>query len=160
MLKNQSPAHRYKEVAIKTANPLQLVVILYDAAIHALQKAQEQIKRNDIANRSQSINKCASIITELQACLNFKEGGEIAHSLDRLYDYMKRRIFKANVEQNAQTLIEVLTLLENLRSAWDELAAQAQVASVPAHGTEISDPGILSRGTGAAVPLNSLNISG
>ncbi len=88
----QSLAHRYQEMAIKTANPLQLIVMLYDAAICSLQEAREQIERKDIAGRSRSINKCIAIISELQSCLNLKAGGEIASSLDRLYDYMKRRI--------------------------------------------------------------------
>ena len=41
-------ANRYKEVAIKTASPLQLIVILYDGAIHALQEAQQHLKAKSI----------------------------------------------------------------------------------------------------------------
>ena len=127
----QSLAHRYREVAIKTASPLQLVVMLYDAAICCIQEAREQMERKDIASRSRSVNKCIAIISELQACLNLKAGGEIAVSLNRLYDYMKGRIFRANVEQTSQPLTEVETLLENLRSAWVELVSQAPAAAIP-----------------------------
>src|SRR5512138_3553050 len=97
----QSLAHRYREVAIKTASPLQLVVMLYDAAICCIQEAREQMDRRDIEGRSRSINKSIAIISELQSCLNLKAGGEIASSLNRLYDYMKRTIFRANVEQSS-----------------------------------------------------------
>ncbi len=121
----QAYAHRYKEVAVKTASPLQLVVMLYDAAICSAQEARQRIESKDIAGRSISINKCITIITELQACLNLKAGGEIANSLDRLYDYMKRRIFKASVDQCCEPLLEVENLLDNLRSAWVELVNQA-----------------------------------
>ena len=141
----QSLAHRYREVAIKTANPLQLIVMLYDAAICCLQEAQDQIERKDIAGRSRSINKCISIISELQSCLNLNAGGEIASSLDRLYDYMKRRIFKANVEQSVQPLAEIETLLENLRSAWRELVGQTPGTSVKPEGQEL--PGSEMSGT-------------
>jgi flagellar secretion chaperone FliS len=124
MTGNQFYAHRYRETAINTANPLQLVVMLYDAAICSLQEARIHIENKNIAERSKSLNKCISIITELQACLDHKAGGEIASSLERLYDFMKRNIFKASFEQNAQPLIETEALLENLRAAWRQLIAQ------------------------------------
>lgn len=156
MVANQQ-AHRYREVAVKTANPLQLVVILYDAAIHALQQAQEHIKRKDIAGRARCLNRSLAIISELQACLNFKEGGEIADSLDRLYNYVKQRIFRANVEQRAEPLAEVVTLLENLRSAWNELVAQSARADITANRPKSTDSDLLKNGT---TGLSALNISG
>lgn len=130
MTGNQYFAHRYRETAIKTANPLQLVIMLYDAAICCIQEAREHIERKDIAGRSKSINKCISVITEMQSCLDRNAGGEIASSLDRLYDYMKRNIFRANVEQNPHLLVEVEGLLENLRSAWHQVVAQNPSAPV------------------------------
>jgi flagellar secretion chaperone FliS len=136
MLENSSPANRYREVAIKTANPLQLVLMLYDAAICSLQEAREHISRRDIEGRSRSLNKCIAIISELHSCLNIKEGGEIALSLDRLYDYMKRMIFRANVEQSAQPLAEIESLLENLRSAWSELIVQMGGNGIQSHSSE------------------------
>ncbi len=153
MSSHQSLAHRYREVAVKTANPLQLVVMMYDAAICSIQEAKEQVSRRDIAGRSRSINKCISIISELQSCLNLKLGGEIAASLDRLYDYMKRRMFAANVEQSVEPLEETESLLENLRSAWSELVSQS-----PA-GDALPQPKILESGNPAALQIKSLNIS-
>jgi flagellar protein FliS len=127
----QSLAHRYREVAVNTATPLQLIVMLYDAAICSLQEARGHIERKDIASRSRALNKSISIISELQSCLNLRAGGEIASSLNRLYDYMKGRIFRANVEQSVQPLAEVEVLLENLRSAWRELVGQSSAISAP-----------------------------
>jgi flagellar secretion chaperone FliS len=159
MLENGSLAHRYREVAVKTANPLQLVVMLYDAAICALKEAREHINHKDIAGRSRSINKCISIISELQMCLDLKAGGEIAGSLARLYDYMKRRIFRANVEQSVQPLAEIEVLLQNLRSAWLDVIAQT-----PGKMDSISTPPMNNRAMSQAAPpesmqLKSLNIS-
>jgi flagellar protein FliS len=160
MAGNQSYAHRYREVAIKTANPLQLIVMLYDAAICSLQEAQGHIDHKNIAGRSRSLNRCISIISELQSCLNLKAGGEIASSLDRLYDYMKRRIFAANVEQSVQPLTEIETLLENLRAAWGEIAGQASGEPAQPKGQHLQDQGILGTTTSATtMQLKSLNIS-
>ena len=125
----QSLAHRYREIAIKTASPLQLIVMLYDAAICSLKEAQEHMCQKNIAGRSRAINKCIRIISDLQSSLNLKAGGEIAGSLYRLYDYMTRTLFKANVDQSSQALSEIEILLENLRSAWVELVNQAPGAA-------------------------------
>ncbi|MBN1571502.1 MAG: flagellar export chaperone FliS [Acidobacteria bacterium] len=160
MAGNQSYVHRYREVAVKTANPLQLIVMLYDAAICSLREARGHIDRKNIAGRSRSLNKCVSIISELQSCLNLKAGGDIAASLDRLYDYMKRRIFAANVEQSVQPLVEIETLLENLRSAWGEIAGQTSGASVPPAAQEKQGRQMLGASTSpASMQTKSLNIS-
>ncbi len=156
---NQSPAHRYREVAVKTANPLQLVVMLYDAAICSIQEARAHMDRKDIAGRSRAINRCISVISELQSCLNHQAGGQIASSLDRLYDYMKRRMFKANVEQSVQPLAEVEILLENLRSAWGELALQSQTGTASSPGQEAQKHTLPRATTASTTKPNSLNIS-
>lgn len=132
MSENGSIAHRYREVAVRTANPLQLVVMLYDAALCSIREAQQQIDRKDIAGRSRSLNRVIAVISELQSSLDRKAGGPIAGSLDRLYDYIKRSVFKAGVNQSKEQLAEVGALLENLRSAWAQLANEQPAAVMPA----------------------------
>ncbi len=154
MVGSQPSAGRYREVAVRTANPLQLVVMLYDGAIQALKEAQDHLGKKDIPNRARCINRAVAILSELQACLNFSNGGAIAHSLDRLYTYMKQQIFTGNLEMNREPLAEVVALLENLRSAWGEIARQAQPQ--PMRG----DPGMLKDGTTGSLQLTGLNISG
>ncbi len=153
-------AHRYQEVEVKTATPLELVILLYDAAIAGLQKAQEHIAGRDIASRARSLNKVSSILTELQANLNFDAGGTVASSLDRLYHYMKRRIFEATVEQDAAPLKEVAGLLINLRSAWAEIAQskrQTDERETTNAGLHASLPA--TSGLSPASPLAGLNIT-
>jgi flagellar secretion chaperone FliS len=159
MTENQSLAHRYREVAVNTANPLQLVVMLYDAAICSLKEARAHIDRKDIAGRSHSINKCISIISELQSCLNLKAGGEIAGSLNRLYTYMKKRIFCANVEQSSQPLAEIEDLLENLRSAWSEVAAQNPGIANQAASSPLNNRGMAPIAQPEATQHKPFNIS-
>ena len=159
MSSNPLLALKYKETAVKTANPIQLVVMLYDAAICSLKEAREHLNRKDIAKRSRSINKCMRIISELQSCLDLKAGGEIASSLNRLYDYMKRSIFKANVEQSVQPLDEIESLLETLRSAWNEVSVQARAPEIQSAGQSISPSGLIDAGAAITLELKSLNLS-
>jgi flagellar secretion chaperone FliS len=159
MLEDRSLAHRYREVAVKTANPIQLVIMLYDAAICSLKEAREHIDHRNIAGRSRAINKCISIISELQSCLDMKAGGEIASSLNRLYDYMKKRIFRANVEQSVQPLAEIGVLLENLRSAWVELTTQTQGNMDQPAALQLKNQKMAPVAPPESMPLKSLNIS-
>ncbi len=160
MTSNSSLAYKYRETAVKTANPLQLVVILYDGAIQALKEAREHIRRKDIGNRARCLNRSVAFISELQASLNFNSSGTIADSLNRLYDYMKQGIFQAGLEQRVEPLDQVIGLLENLRAAWGELASQSKGAS-PLNGDTVPAP----RALMPSVPSvggerTSLNISG
>ncbi len=111
-------AHRYQEIEVTTATPVELVVFLYDGAIASLQKAQEHMAARNIQQRTRCLNKATSIITELQANISFEAGGDIAPSLERLYRYMKERIFQANLHQDAAPLMEIVKLLSSLRGAW------------------------------------------
>jgi flagellar protein FliS len=158
MSEKQSFASRYQEVSIKTATPLQLVTMLYDGAICSLQEARGHLERRNIAARSRSINKCLAIISELHSSLNMKAGGEIANSLDRLYNYMERMIFKSNVEQSVQPLNEIEALLKNLRSAWVEIAKQSKPSAPQPVRQQMPDPGIFGRATPVATQLKSFNI--
>lgn len=148
-----SIAHRYRDVAVQTANPIQLVIMLYNAALGSLHEAEEQIKRGDIAGKTRSLNKCVAVISELQSGLDRARGGEIAASLDRLYDYVKMTLFNASAGQDTTMLSHTGTLLENLRAAWD------QVAHPVPSGTPV--PESLIPGPAAVFPAQpkSLNIS-
>jgi len=117
-----SHTHRYQEIEIKTAAPVELVVLLYDAAIASLRKAHEHLAAHNIEKRTRCLNRASSILTELQASLDFEKGGEIAASLDRLYQYMKGRLCQANLHQDAAPLKEVVKLLSHLRAAWAEIS--------------------------------------
>lgn len=152
-------ASRYQEIEVKTATALELVVLLYDAAIASLQKAQEHMVRRDIAKRALCLNKASSILTELQANLNFDAGGTFASSLDGLYQYMKRLIFEATVQQDAAPLKEVAGLLSKLRSAWVEVAQNE--ARISKREVAVALPVSLPAAAGLppASPLAGLNIT-
>lgn len=115
-------AGQYREIEVKTATPTELVVLLYDAAIAGLREAKSHLQAGDIANRVRCINKVTAILSELQANLNFEAGGDIARSLDRLYNYLIDRIFEANAKQDDSPLLEAIKLMDDLRSAWIDVA--------------------------------------
>jgi len=154
-------ANKYQEVDVGTATPLHLVVMLYDAAICSLEDARGCMERKDISGRSRAINKCNAIISELQSSLNIKEGGDIASSLNRLYDYMKTTLLRAGVEQNIGLVVEVSGLLENLRSSWQQIDSGTSAAAMEAAKMEaMKNAGFNDEpATVEGVNMNSFSIS-
>ncbi len=116
----------YRTNTILTASPGQLVLMLYDGALKALRLAREGFARPEDDFRrieviNQELQKAQLIINELQSGLNFEAGGEMAQSLNRLYDYHNRRLLEANLRKQVAPVIEVEGLLRELRDAWAEM---------------------------------------
>jgi flagellar protein FliS len=119
----QGYAKTYRDTAILTASPGQLVLMLFDGALKALELAQEGFKRppRDF-KRLEVINanliKAQRILGELQGGLNMEAGGEFAQTMHRLYTYHRRRLFEANIRKQVEPVIEVERLLRDIRDAW------------------------------------------
>ena len=106
---------------VEQASPHRLIQMLMEGAIEKVAKARGFMERKDIANKGSHISWAISIIDGLRASLDKTNGGDIADNLDDLYDYMNRRLMRANVENNMDILDEVISLLRSIKSAWDEV---------------------------------------
>ena len=119
--------NQYKKISIETgvdaANPIELIVMLYDGAIVACYSAIPYVQKNDYSNKSQFIFKAIKIIQSgLRMSLNKQEGGEIAENLDALYIYMTNLLIKANIDNATAPIQEVIRLLTELRGAWETIS--------------------------------------
>lgn len=122
-------ARTYRTNAVLTASPGQLVLMLYDGALKALNLAKEAFALPaDDFRRIESINthllKAQAILNELQSGLNMEAGGEFARTMHRLYDYHNRRLFEANLRKEIEPVIEVERLVRELRDAWAQMLSQ------------------------------------
>ncbi len=109
----------YLESKILTADPLELVRMLYREAIESVEGARSALHTGDIPRRTQSINRALMILTELTSSLQHKDVSTIARNLSDLYDYMQRRLLEAQFQQADPPLAEVSTLLKTLLEGWD-----------------------------------------
>jgi len=114
-------ANAYAKVGIETgviaASPHKLIVMLFEGAIVAISNAMQFMENGDIAGKGNSISKAIAIIENgLRASLDKKAGGEIAISLDALYEYMNSRLVEANAKNNLAYLTEVQNLLRDLKA--------------------------------------------
>ncbi|MFZ6658628.1 flagellar export chaperone FliS [Undibacterium sp. TJN19] len=127
-------ANAYAKVGIETgviaASPHKLIVMLFDGAIVSISNALQHLRNGEIAPKGQAISKSIAIIENgLRASLDKKAGGEIAVSLDSLYEYMTARLIQANLENNETMLTEIQNLLRDLKTSWEAIAPTKEVVS-------------------------------
>ena len=127
----QNAHDAYLESRVLSADPVELIHLLYEAAIEAVREARRYLAEGEIAARSRSITKAYGILQDLVAALDHERGGEISGRLGQLYDYMQRRLLEANFQQTDQPLAEVLGLLATLAEAWQGVKRQTQPAAPP-----------------------------
>jgi flagellar protein FliS len=119
----------YLEGRILSADPLELVRLLYQGCSDAVSEARHRLSEGDIAGRSRAITRAYDILVELATSLDPARGGEVAQRLGLLYDYMQRRLLDANLQQADGPLAEVLGLLATLGEAWAGVQAQSRPAA-------------------------------
>lgn len=121
-----NPIASYRQIDVESdirgADPHRLVVLLFDGAECALKQAIDRLEANDIEGKSESLLKAIDIIlTGLSASLNIEEGGNLAHNLKALYEYMVSRLVHANLRKDATAIHEVQGLLGEISGAWREM---------------------------------------
>lgn len=110
------------EARVASADPHQLILMLYDGALMAIATASHQIEIGDVAGKGQSISRAIDIIGNgLKISLDMEAGGELSQRMYSLYEYMCTRLLHANSQNDRSALTEVSVLLGELRSAWEEI---------------------------------------
>ena len=119
------------DAAVEVADPHKLILLLFTGAQAAIGQARAALQLNQIAEKGAAISKAIDIISNgLKASLDFENGGDITPKLDALYDYMVFRLLHANLKNDLKALEEVSGLLEEIHSAWREIAPTQQQQAV------------------------------
>jgi len=124
---------------VEAADPHRLIQMLMQGALEKVAIAKGYLERDDVPNKGVHISWAISIIEGLRASLNLDEGGEVAKNLEDLYEYMIRRLLRANLENDAALLDEVSALLQTVKQAWDELPAVIQKTVEPEQSVTETD---------------------
>ena len=123
-------ARSYKEVAITTATPGHLVLMLFDGSLRFLSMALHGFQSESISGRNEEVHnnliKTQRILRELQCSLDLKVGGEFATTMYALYDFMIDQLQKANMAKEPAPIQTVERLLGELRDAWSQMLEQSQ----------------------------------
>jgi flagellar protein FliS len=122
----------YLDTKVLSADPLELIHILYEHTLAMVTDARRYLAEGNIAARGHSITRALAAINELDKSLDRETGGAIAQNLAALYQYMRGRLLLANIRQQDAPLEEVETLLRTLGEAWNAIRPAAQAENSPA----------------------------
>lgn len=121
----QQVANQYKSIElesrIENASPHELIELLLQGARSHIATAQGHIQRNQIKEKGEHIGKALSIVEGLKHSLNHNEGGQVAESLQKLYDYVQFILFKANLNNDEDLLAQANKLLSEVHLAWQAI---------------------------------------
>lgn len=119
------------ESQVPFATPHRLIQMLMEGVLEKIACAKRHMLNQDVARKGENISLAISIVSGLRASLDKEKGLEIAESLDRLYDYMERRLVEANARNNPTGLDEVAKLMREIKDGWD--AIEGTLSSVTPH---------------------------
>ena len=132
----QQAQDTYRVNQIQMASREQLLIITYDIGIRSCSAAERAIDVNDLEQINANLQRAQAVIRELMVTLNIEEGGDVAASLMRLYDYMYYQLVDANVKKDATPVKLVRQMLEELKATWVEaigkLKLESRKSAVPA----------------------------
>ena len=121
---SSNSGNAYRQSAVLTATPEQLVVMLYDGARRFLHHASVAMQAGDIETCHLKLRRAESIISHLRNTLDMEQG-EISARLQSIYLFCNRHLGQARIERDPKKIEEVSNLLGELREAWATSATAA-----------------------------------
>jgi flagellar protein FliS len=116
-------ANQYRQVGmtseVEGADPHRLIQMLMEGALTRMSQAKNMIEQKNHEGKAKLLGRVMEIIATLQSSLDLDKGGDISSNLDRLYDYMNRRLLEASSANDIAMIDEVMSLLLEVKSGWD-----------------------------------------
>ncbi len=113
----------YRQNAITTQSPTQVVVLLYEGAVRFLKQAQQALLRRDYAKKAYFIGRAQEIVFELNASLNMEAGKDVSKNLRSLYTFVWMHLGDVCVRNDIKLLERLIYILEDLAGAWKKISA-------------------------------------
>jgi flagellar protein FliS len=114
----QNVVKSYQQTQIFTTNPSKLVLMCFEGAISSLKLARDDYRAGRFEAKAKALQKCIDIIYELNTSLDLEKGGEFAANLRGLYLYIAQALTEADLKRDIGMMDRVITMLEELESAW------------------------------------------
>lgn len=116
----------YKNMAVKTASPAEITLMLYNGAIKFCNLAIEGIEDKNIMKAHTNLIKVQNIIDELQTTLDFKY--DVAKDFNTIYMKIMRDLRAANVKKDIVKAREALEEIRGMRDVWAQVMKAAKTA--------------------------------
>jgi flagellar secretion chaperone FliS len=119
----------YRENAVRGASAIELVVILFDAAIDDMQRAASAIQTGDVEERAKSIRHAMLVLQQLQGTLDFERGGEVARRFEQFYNLIRAKLLESQLRNSPQLMGQQIQFMSEVRECW--MHAEKQIRPKP-----------------------------
>lgn len=119
----------YLQSKVMGADALELITMLYDKAIVSLNIAKDAIIKGVddpelVKKKVTELSRATDIIYYLNDILDRQRGGQIAENLSTIYNILAEELVRANLFNDVETISKCIEILENLKSAWEDVKKQ------------------------------------
>jgi flagellar protein FliS len=140
----QQAQREYLESRVLSAQPAELIEMLYQVAIQSLQKAIGHLKSGDAMARSREVTRAQEAVNELMAALDHSVGASFTQTLASLYAYVQQQILKGHAGPSEDALHRAVGILSTLEEGWKgvclDLAKANQPVATPVQRLEPDQP--------------------
>ena len=119
----------YRQSAVRGATPIELVVILFDAAIDDMRRAVTAIKSSDLEARAIAVRHAMLVLQQLQGTLDFEKGGQVARQFEQFYNLVRAKVLEAQLRNSSELLQQQVRFMSEVRDCW--LQAEKQLQPTP-----------------------------
>jgi flagellar protein FliS len=123
-MSNLAPPRAYRESAVLSAQPEQLIVMLYDGARRFLHQAAIAMGEGQVELAHRKLRRTEDILLHLREVLDMEQGGEIATRLQSIYMFCQSYLLKARLDRDPAKIDRVSAMLGELRDAWATIEQQ------------------------------------
>jgi flagellar secretion chaperone FliS len=110
----------YQDTSTCGANPIELVVLLYEAAIADMRVALAAMQKSDIERRASKIGHALLVLQQLQGTLDFERGGDAARQFEQFYNLTRAKVLEAQMRGSADLMQQQIRSMSEVRDCWME----------------------------------------
>ena len=110
--------NRYKKNRTSTAQPGDLVVMLYEGMLRFTAEARQHMLDEDPKLAGYAFTRALDIVAHLQDTLRMDVSPDLGKALDTTYTLWTKLLVEANIHKDVEKLDTVRTQMTELKDAW------------------------------------------
>ncbi len=117
------------ETGVTGADSSQLVILVYEHLFDHLKIGKNELEEGRYG--IESFTKATELIQQgLLACLDYKQGADVAQNLGAIYEWALRELINARVNRSPEKVQEIIDVLTLLYEAWLALAPKEPIQTL------------------------------
>jgi flagellar protein FliS len=120
-----NPYEKYKQQDVLMANPVELIIMLYDGCIKQLKLTKIAISDAKIENVNTCLQKAQDIIMELIMSLDLHY--DMANELLKIYQFIIDEMVDINITKDETKIDPLVEILSDLKKSWQQVLKESKL---------------------------------